>query len=239
MYEIAICDQDQTTCHQLETILIDYLKKQKLQVSITIFFSGKELLSYIEKDLSFDIIYLEVSTLKVDGVDIGKYIRSIKKDYATEIVYTSTILNCSYQLFESQPLYFIPKPLCIKDVYKTISLALERSNRNPYIFKYQKAKSFYRLPYSGIIFFQSNGRKINIHTIDSNDNFYGKINNLNLDFSSHVFLRINHSTIINYQHIIKQSYTEVVMSNNHILSISQAFRKKIRSVILGTVAKGP
>ena len=40
-------------------------------------------------EIRYDLIFLDIEFPKMDGIEIGKYIREIKKDNITQIVYVS------------------------------------------------------------------------------------------------------------------------------------------------------
>ena len=54
MVKIAICDDEQAICSQIEKILLDYSKRTCLEIDIEVFYSGEELYRYIE--LGMDLI---------------------------------------------------------------------------------------------------------------------------------------------------------------------------------------
>ena len=86
---IAICDDDKNICTQIENTLLEYSEKSMQKIEVLVFFSGEDLIGYINNGNLFQLIYLDIEMKKMNGVDVGKYIRKILKDYATEIVYIS------------------------------------------------------------------------------------------------------------------------------------------------------
>ena len=87
--KIAICDDDKKICTQIESTLLEYAEKFMQNIEVLVFFSGEDLIEYMNKGNIFQLIYLDIEMKKMNGVDVGKYIRKILKDYATEIVYIS------------------------------------------------------------------------------------------------------------------------------------------------------
>ena len=229
---IAICDDDFRICNQVEEILLDYGNKVALEMEIEVFHSGEGLISHLKNGVFFDLIYLDIEMKQLTGIEVGKEIRRTMNNYTTEIVYISGFDKYDRQLFEVQPLYFIPKPIESKSVENTLLLAMERSNRFGGSFRYKKVNEHFSVPFNDIIYFVSNRRKIDMVTTSGADSFYSKMEPLVDKLSKHQFIQINRSTLVNYKHIIRMSYEEVTMSNQTILPIARSKRNELRTLKL-------
>ena len=232
MLKIAICDNDKNICSGLENIIINHFKTSKSKFETETFYSGEELISFLSDGIFFDIIFLDIEMYEVNGVEVGKRIRNDMRNFSTEIVYVSGTTKYDRQLFAVQPLGFISKPIQKVDVIDSINLMIERSSRFGGLFKYKKEKNSLSIPFEDIIYFQSNGRKLSVITADATDQFYGKMDDLIMEISTSTFRRINRSTMININHIRCQKFSEVIMSNNHTLSISKTYKEEMRSFLL-------
>ena len=100
MVKIAICDDEQAICSQIENILLDHSKRTCLEIDIEVFYSGEKLYSYIESGHGFDLIYLDIELELMSGIEVGKKIRNTMKDHKTEIVYISGKNGYDRQLFD-------------------------------------------------------------------------------------------------------------------------------------------
>lgn len=232
---IAICDDDKKICSQIENILLDYSNKNCLKVEIDVFFSGESLLSHLAQGNSYDLIYLDIEMGVINGVEVGCQIRKVMKDYATEIVYISGKDGYDRQLFDVQPLHFIPKPIQAATVIDDLKLAIERAVKINESFQYQKLYDFYKIPINNIIYFESQNREIKIVTTNCEDTFYGKLEDIELKVAGYQFLRIHRSFLINYNHVAILRYSEVVMSNEVTLPISRTKRQEFRNLQINEI----
>ncbi len=232
MFRIAICDDDQAIGSQIEKVLLKYSKTACLEIDITVFYSGEELYRYIESGHGFDLIYLDIEMELMDGLEVGKRIRNTMKDHKTEIVYISAKDGYDRQLFDVQPLHFIPKPINPKLVIENLNLAMLRADKLGGIFTYRKTIETYKVPIKDIIYFESLGREIRIVTINNEDTFYGTIEEIFETVTKYQFIKIHRSYIVNYKHIAIFKYDEVIMSNDVRLPISQSRRKEVREIQL-------
>lgn len=232
MFRIAICDDEQAIGSQIEKILLLYSKRACLEVDITVFYSGEELYKYIESGHGFDLIYLDIEMELMNGLEVGKRIRNTMKDHKTEIVFISGKDGYDRQLFAVQPLHFIPKPINPKMVIEDLNLAMLRADKLEGIFTYKKTIETHKVPIKDIIYFESMDRELRIVTINSEDIFYGTIQQIFESVAKYQFIKIHRSYIVNYIHIAIFKYDEVTMSNGIRLPISQSRKKEVREIQL-------
>lgn len=230
MIYIAICDDDNTICSQIENVLLDYTDRNYIKVKISIFNSGESLINFFNHGKVFDLIFLDIELENMNGVEVGRQIRKVLKIYSTEIVYISGKDGYDRQLFDVQPLHFIPKPINPSIIIKDFKLALERMQKLGGFFKYQKGYDTYKVPINKIIYFESLNREIKIVFINGEDFFYGKLEDIVLSISKFQFLQIHRSYLINYNHVAILRYSEVVMSDGSTLPISRSKRQEFRSL---------
>lgn len=233
MLRIAICDNDKAICSQIEAIILKYCARNSLKSDIEVFYSGESLLSHIMQGNQFDLIYLDIEMDQINGIEVGRQIRKEMKDYTTEIVYVSGKDEYDRQLFEVQPLHFIPKPIASNAVIDDLKLAIERSKTLHGIFYYKKGCDKFKVPIKDILYFESVGRKIKIMIAHKEDYFIGNLDDVLKNVSKEQFKKIHRSYLINFNHVSIFRYDELVMSNGDILPISQSKRKAIREIQVG------
>lgn len=232
MFGIAICDDEQIIGSQIENILLDYSKRTGLEIDIIVFSSGEELHKYMELSHTFDLIYLDIEMESMNGLEVGKKIRNMMQNHKTDIVYISGKDGYDRQLFDVQPLHFIPKPIDPNKVIEALKLAMIRADKLGGIFTYKKGNELHKVLIKDIIYFESIGRQTRIVTVNSEDIFYGVTKKIFRIVMKYQFVKIHRSYIVNYNHISIFRYEEVIMSNKVILPISQAKRKEIKDIQL-------
>lgn len=230
MINIAICDNDKAICTQIENVLLNYANRNYLKIDIGVFFSGESILSFLSQGNSFDLIYLDIEMGKINGVEVGKQIRKVLKNYSMEIVYISGNDGYDRQLFEVQPMHFIPKPINAAIVIDDLKLAMERNHKLSGLFKYQKGYDIYNIPFNTILYFESLNREIRVVATTGDDSFYGRMEEVLLATCQHGFIQIHRSYIINYSHATTLRYSEIVMSNGVALPISRTKRQELRNL---------
>lgn len=232
MIRIAVCDDDNILCLQLESMLLEISKNITEEIEIETFFSGEELCRFLTEKNYYDILFLDIELIKLNGVEVGKIIREEMYNETTQIVYISAKESYAMELFQVRPLHFLIKPIKKVILEEVVNKAIKLIVKNNHYFEYKNGITNYKVPFKDIIYFESDGRKVNIVTNEEIQNFYGKLSEAERQLNEQDFILIHKSFLVNYDHVVEYQYDYVKMSNNKVLSISQNNRKTVREKLL-------
>lgn len=228
MINIGICDDDLIFASKIETMLIKISESQLIEMNIEVYSDGCELWSDIQNRNTFDLLYLDIEMLQVDGIDVARKIR--EKDIDVIIIYISSYENYFIQLFEVEPFRFIKKPVDDEIFCNYFNKAYDRILGRDLFFEYKFNKIPHRITLKNVLYFESYGRLIKIIGKDENGKFYGKLNMVEkkLESGKIPFLRIHQSYLVNYRFIKEISFYKVVLYNGTELQISEERQKLVR-----------
>lgn len=227
MIRIAVCDDVAEICSELENIILDFQEQAGQKLTVDVFYSGEELVNYIKNGNSFDLIFLDIEIGKINGVEVGHFIRDELKDYITKIVYISSKSSYDRQLFDVQPLHFLPKPLDGEKVINDIKLAIRLLEKENKTFSFKTGTQLYRLPVKEIIYFESAGRQIKRISFNETFYFYGTVDSVKEQLSKSRFIMPHRSYIVNYDNIVSIKKDEIKMCNGDIIPISRLKAKEV------------
>lgn len=232
MLRIAVCDDDNTICSQIEGILskLSDLFVEKMEVEIL--YSGESLCQFLLNGVYYDVIFLDIELKAINGVEVGKKMRDEMHNETTQIVYISGKDSYAMELFETRPLNFLIKPLQEEKIEKILKKVIELTAKNNYFFEYKIGRTQNKIPIKDILYFESSGKKVKIFIQDEVHEFYGKLSDVEKQLANKDFIQIHKSYLVNYFHVIKYQYENVQMSNNTVLSISQQHRKSVSDRLL-------
>ena len=74
-----ICDDEKSTCSELEEIILKYAKERRVPLVTEVFYSGDILLDYLKRE-KINILFLDIELPGKDGVMVGKYIREVLEE---------------------------------------------------------------------------------------------------------------------------------------------------------------
>ena len=230
MIKIAICDDNIPITSEIENLLSELAERYQIQLETDVFFDGKTLYQHISSGTNYDLIYLDIEMDNMNGIDAAQLLRNDQNP--TIIIYISAYETYYRQLFEVEPFRFILKPIHPEEFERFFLAAYKKISIGSKFFTYGFNQRYIKIPYSEIIYFESRGRYIIIHTRNADFRFISKLNDIEsqlLDENIY-YIRIHQSYLINPDYVRAITYTNVDLSNGCRLNISPKYQKKVRSI---------
>lgn len=232
---VAICDDENRVASELESILIEIFSNFSIKYEIDVYYTGAALYKAMESsDVHYDLIFLDIEFSKeeINGVEVGRHIRDVNRNNDVSIVYISWEKKYSMELFDTQPLNFIIKPLIYENVEKVVKKYLDLAGLWTSHFTYQIGQDVYKVKMKDIVYLESLDRKLMIHLSDgSQDEFYGSLRTVYQEqLQKYDFLYIHSAYVVNYDFVEHYAYEELKLEDiNALFSISQGRRKEVRA----------
>lgn len=226
MIKIAICDDEPIITSRIENHIWEICKKENIVIDTDVFYSGQELAEEVSRGGRYDIILLDIQMKKGDGIFAAKRIREIDENVL--LIYVSGYDKYMMDLFRLDVFAFLKKPIDYALLENTLLEAYARICNRKLYYSYRYKNQEYKILCMDILYFESNGRLITIHTKNGEtSNFNGKLSDVEEQLSGGKisFLRIHQSYLVNYHHICSRSKSEVTLSDGEKLPISEDRRK--------------
>lgn len=230
MLTIAICDDEMVFAEQLKDLIYMVNDDMDEDVTIDIYSESIKLCDSIDNGQEYDMVFLDIAMPGANGIDVGRYIRDVKEDNITQIIYVSSDRSYAMDLFKIRPMDFLIKPVSTGEVEKVIKTAVKLINNSDKLFVFSVRGENYRIPHKDILYICSYSRKIVIYTKDREYEYYGKIDEAIKNLKSDSFVRISKSCIINYMYVKKISAKSVTMINGEELSVSRDRKEELRQI---------
>lgn len=231
MLRIAICDDDQFICSEIEKMILSYKKEFYIKVEIDVFFSGERLIHFIQNEHSYDLIFLDIELGTITGVDVGRQIRNGFDDHLSKIVFISAKTGYEMELFDVQPMNFLKKPIDKEKLLGCLKLAAKIIEKENKYFGYQTQQTINKVNFQDILYLESKLKKVKIVTVQGNDFFNGSLEKT-IQLLPPIFVRSHGSFVVNFNHIEKISKDEIVMTNGQAIPVSRRYFKRLQEVQL-------
>lgn len=231
MYNIGICDDGENICTSIENMLLQYAQEKNIQVDTNVWYTGESLRDYLASGGYLDLLFLDIELFKMTGIEVGAYIRNQLDNMGLQIVYISGKASYAQQLFKTQPLDFLVKPILQEQMNEVIDMALKIAKKRNERFEFQQGKDHYYIAMGDIVYLESKGRKVKVVTKKAAFEFYGKLKKIAKCLSED-FIVIHQSYIINKEYVFRYTYEMVELIDGTILTISLANRKLVRDKLL-------
>lgn len=229
MLNITICDDDLDVCIKIERAVKNFGKEQGIPISVSTFSDGEKLIKYLATNRNVNLIFLDILLQTQNGMEVAKHIRDVLKNQMVQIVYISNLKTLSPQVFECNPMDFLPKPIADEKILIEIKKCIELSKSSVRTFSYKKiGGEVYNRSLDEIIYFESLDRQMKIVCTSGGEYFYSRMKLIFDELKEHGFSYIHRSYIVNIKHITKCTREYVVMSNGDKLPVSKSMSKELK-----------
>jgi len=230
---IAICDDDVKVNGQVESFLLEIMRKEKIEFEIDTYFTGEELCQKMEQGQHYDLIFLDIEFAEngINGIEVGEIIRNTQENHYVSIVYISWEQGYSMQLFNIRPFNFLIKPLRRECIEAVVSTYMKIEGSRAGVLNFKIGHDSYKISIKDIAYMESEDRKVVIHKADGTlERFYGSLKKIfEENLEKHDFIFIHASYVVNYDFVSVFKHDEVKMQNGQVLPISQPRRKVVRA----------
>lgn len=230
MIRVAVCDDFPETVTQVNEYLVEYQQLRDVKLDIKSFYNAEELWEYLRRN-PCDLVILDIELVKMNGVELGQLIRTELNDHTMKIVYISAKDCYDRQLFEVQPLNFLPKPIDKEKLFKMIDLTIDLLRDTERFFVFENKQGTFRIRFNDIIYFESSDHDIKIAAVSGNYEFKSSLSEVLKQLSDSRFLQVHRSYIINYSNANHIKYEEIIMSNGDAIPVGRDRRKDVRKII--------
>lgn len=213
MINISICDDNIKLTSEIESLILNYEKKNK--VNIDVFFSGTHLLKSIYNKECYDLIFLDIEMEGINGIDVAREIRKIDK-YVL-IIYITSHLKFAPSAFEVNAFRFLAKPIDQDKFKKYYDLAISKIIREPKYFRYTFKRENFKIPLADILYFESEKRITYVNCTQNHKyKCYIKLKDIekHLNENNIFFYRVSQSFLINPYHVFSYKFDRMVLKNN-------------------------
>ncbi|MHC1723294.1 MAG: LytR/AlgR family response regulator transcription factor [Aminipila sp.] len=229
MISIAVCDDNTIECLSISNKIHDFLLQTGVEHTILEFFDGAELL---ESNNSFDIVFLDIKMKKMNGLKTAELLRKKIKHFI--LVFVTSYQEYVYQAFDVEAFNYILKPINNNKLAKTLERAIAKNaNQRDNFIIINKNREIIKINLADVIYFEIQGRVINVHYNNIIVQYYERLNTLEQKLYGQHFFRCHKSYLINLQYVEKFNKTEISMDNGDTVLLSKRrydeFSKKFLS----------
>lgn len=223
MIRIAVCEDSIPVQAQIE----DHISEILTDCPVEIFSSGEGLLSFLSREKRrFSLYLMDISLPGISGIETAAAIR--ERDPYALIIYITDYKEYVYEVFETLPYRFITKPIDKDIFHKAISDAVNYITDRGELFHFHVDRVQYQIPFQEIIYFESNLRRVTLHTGKEAFSFYGRLRDLSEHLNPMLFVRTHASYLVNMEYIRSIRDAEVLLSTGEHIPVSRKYRPSVR-----------
>lgn len=229
MIKIGLCDDNNLYIDQLYKILKNISHSNNINVEITSFTSGEDLVAFCSCHPNyFDILFLDILMGEMNGINTAQAIRKIYSDIY--IVFVTNSKEYALDSYSVNAYNYILKPFSNESISEIFLDLYEKVNLNRKNIVYVKSnQDIYTLHLNKVVYFESNLRKITAHMNNGEKiTFYNKMSNLENEIKNSEFIRCHRSFLVNLIYIKNIVELDVITTDNNYISISKKYLNAVR-----------
>lgn len=218
MLQIAICDDERFYREKIEYLLGKFLKQNGLTGRIHSFVSGEDFLEQCENRVKFDIVFLDISMERVDGIETASRIRSFHSD--TYIVFVTAFIDYALEGYKVNAVRYLMKDTLDLTLEECMTAILGRMQIAQVTFSFLEGEK--RLYTDNILYVESRGHKSIFHYMESEMTtyqIYDKLDEVEKRLDGCHFLRIHKSYLVNMKHLGRISNYTACLDTGEVLPV--------------------
>ncbi len=219
MLEIFVCDDDVNITEYLKFFVMKYFGDEYRVITIN---KCQDLLNMIQfKDRVPDILIMDINLKDGNGIETVKIIQNTYPDL--RVIYLTGIINYATNIFETNPAYFLLKPINedkLKEAIIKVSGDVKAEKYDTIVIKSNGSEII--INRKQIIYVESQGRKLTLYMSGGTEyEIYEKMDVLQ-DALGDTFVRSHKSFLVNMKYIVERNNYFFCLSTGQKLPISKS-----------------
>ncbi|MBQ2909931.1 MAG: response regulator transcription factor [Bacilli bacterium] len=179
-----------------------------------------------------DILFIDIRLDNTNGIELikenGNYLKG------TKLIYITGYDEYIEDVFETELVYLIKKPLSKEKVEKAYLKAIEKINKENKVIVVKTLKETRKVKINEIYYIESDARLVNIHLKNEVLVSYGKLSDMEEMLKGN-FLRTHKSYLVNLERVKSYKHNQVILDNGKVIPISRNSISKVKNEIFDYV----
>lgn len=237
---IAVCDDEK----EVQRILIGKIKELYPEADVFGYGSGEELLRAGEV---FDIFLLDIQMAGRNGMETAAELR--KKNRDTILIFITALEEYVFQAFDVGAFHYLVKPFTDEKFEAVLAAAVEQCGNRGGMERGQEAapEERYiviktggvrtRILIKDIVYAEVFNRKVMIHSIHGDIEYYGKLSDLEKQLGED-FFRAHRANLVHFKYVEKYNVSEIWLEKGHALMAKQNYAEFVKRYLRYNRRKG-
>ena len=222
---IAICDDEE----EVRAMLAEKVRRLYPAAELALYSSGRELLMAPPPD----IVLLDIQMPGPNGMDTAKLLRQNAKDAA--IIFVTALEDYVFEAFDVGALHYLVKPFDGRKLTEVLARAVrqwkdrQRQTEKPTLMV-TRAGEHIAVPIEDIVYAEVFNRKVILHTLNSDIEYYGKMKELEKKAGCD-FYRPHRAYLVNFRFIRRYDAATIYLEKGQALMAKQNYQDFVKSYL--------
>ena len=229
---IAICDDEKEICGQLKRLVL----RQRADCEVFLFDSGRKLLEARQR---FHIILMDIQMEGMSGIETAKALRM--KDENAVLIFVTALKEYVFDAFDVSAFHYLLKPVSEDKFRRVFESACRQAQKREeedgeQIFFRTRMRSF-TLQKRDILYVESRGRKVDIHTVRECVTVYATMNGLAEQLGEN-FYRCHRGYLVNLGYVAEYEPDRILLRGGETVFMARDKYAEFIRVYMGFLKKG-
>lgn len=207
-------------------LIVEHLNRYQSETGerfdVQTFADGRDLVSAYRPDL--DLLFLDIQMAGLDGLSTARQVRTV--DEQVVIVFVTSMANFALEGYEVDALSYLVKPVPYAVFVRELRRSIARVRRHDrHSLMISTEGSLLRLDVSDIVYIESIGHRIVVHTLEGAHDVTGTLKAFERQLHDKGFFRSNSCYLVNLRHVTGVNATGCVMRETGELRVSRPRRR--------------
>ena len=218
---IAVCDDEIVQQKVMQALLQKYFGENDILAEVKFYSSGQEYLKEKKSEiLNTDIFLLDIFMPELNGIDIGKELKSIGAK--GKIIFITAGNDFITEAFEIQAFSYIQKPVIYEKFSKVMNSVIKSFEKTRYM-DVVVDREKQRIYLDDIEYVETLGRRLVIYRQDEGVETYLSVKNFMDEYGEEDFLQISRYVAVSKSKIQRIVGRSLYLMNGRELSISEKY----------------
>lgn len=218
---IAVCDDEIVQQKVMQALLQKYFEENDILAEVKFYSSGQEYLKEKKSEiLNTDIFLLDIFMPELNGIDIGKELKSIGAK--GKIIFITAGNDFITEAFEIQAFSYIQKPVIYEKFSKVMNSVIKSFEKTRYM-DVVVDREKQRIYLDDIEYVESLGRRLVIYRQDEGVETYLSVKKFMDEYGEEDFLQISRYVAVSKSKIQRIVGRSLYLMNGRELSISEKY----------------
>lgn len=233
---VVVCEDVAELCDYFAKYIEKYFLTYHYSTNIHKYYHPGDVLKNLDH-ICCNIYFLDIDMPEVNGIVLANKIRKHFPDQNTIIVFISDKEDMVYESLKEQPLRFIRKSQFKKEIPEAVKAVVGMYEKQADTFLIEQGGRITALNTEDIIYAESTGRTVIIHTKSQNYTVYGKLDNVEEKLAQYDFIRIHKSFLVNWKAIYSIESKNILLNNQESLPVSKYRLTNVKQVYRNLMEK--
>lgn len=231
MFRIGICDMDHDFVNQLVKILEDIMQQYARWEAVIFEDSDSVINAITEGTFNCNLLFMDIYQKNGTGTEIAAFMHSHNVD--TDIIFVTQSKEHVFECFKQRAFAYILKPMVDRDLEYEIGRYLKEKRLNPKCLNIKNRSDITRIPLDIILFLESKYRKIIVHTLNKEYEYYDKMDQLAELLERQGFVRCHQSYLVAKEHITAYD-GQMLKVGEYAVPISRRYKDNVKAALSET-----